>query len=845
MRKILLTALATLLVAGQMMAVPARRKPFTVRQADGSALTLRLEGDECFHYYTTADGLPVRRGADGGYYYATIGADGRLCASQQLAHEAGARTAGETAFVQARALSRQAMGEAARKARAPRNAARKARAAVRQKGAAQRGVTGQRKGLVILANFADRKFAAGSTKQEFNNMLNQEGYSKNGNSGSVRDYFKAQSYGRFTLDFDVVGPITLSHDMAYYGGNDAYGNDLRPGEMAAEACKAADALVDFSDYDWDGDGIVEQVYVIYAGYGEASGADEETIWPHEWQLSSSDYGRTLTLDGVRIDTYACGSELYGTEGTDIDGIGTMCHEFSHCLGLPDLYDTAGGGNFGMDSWSLMDYGCYNGDGYAPCGYTSYERWQSGWLEPVELSAGCKIEGMKALTDAPEAYVIYNDANRNEYYLLENRQLRGSDAEGYGHGLLVLHVDYDAEAWAVNEVNVNASHQRLTIVPADNQFMSGSYEGSKYATAADLAGDPFPGTSGNKALTDTSRPAARLFNKAADGRQLLGKPIEDIRETADGLIAFTFMGGNSLAVPAALPATDISLTGFTACWQAVDEADSYELELQERSAASPEENVLARESFEAFEGDKNGADLGTDISQKLDGYLSQPGWTGQKLYSGPARLKLGSSKQAGSLVSPLFEAPAQGAVTVCLTADAFKEGEDKLTVTLLAANGTQIAARQLVLDGSEAVLSFEGVSGSFKVSFTSTKRAYIYALGVYDGSYTAADFAQGAAAAPARAAAGPVLISGITATSHTLTGLTAGGVYTYRVRMVAGEEKSAWSQQVRVQLAGSTGIGVLRPAGENGPAVVYDLGGRRVQQPAKGLYIVNGRKVLVK
>lgn len=844
MRKILLTLLAAVLAAGQIMAVPARRKPFTVRQADGTSLTLRLVGDECFHYYMTADGVPVSRAADGNYYYAEL-ADGRLRASGRLAHDAAVRSADEAAFVGAQAVAADALSAAARKARAPRNEARKARAAARRQGAASRGVTGQRKGLVILVNFSDRKMQAGSTRQEFYNMLNQEGYSKNGNSGSVRDYFKAQSYGRFELDFDVVGPVTLTNNMAYYGGNDAYGDDLRPGEMAAEACKAADAQVDFSDYDWDGDGVVEQVYIIYAGYGEASGAPENTVWPHEWQLSYSDYGRALTLDGVTVDTYACGSELYGSEGTDIDGIGTMCHEFSHCLGLPDFYDTGSAGNFGMDSWSLMDYGCYNGDGYAPCGYTSYERWYSGWLEPTELTTGCRVEGMKALTDAPEAYVIYNDADRDEYYLLENRQLRGSDAEGYGHGLLVLHVDYDAEVWAANEVNNSSSHQRLTIVPADNQFKTGSYDGVKFATEADLAGDPFPGTSGNNALTDTSRPAARLFNAAPDGRKLLGKPVEDIRETAGGLVSFTFMGGNSVGVPAPLPVEDVSATGFTARWQAVEGADSYVVELTERSAASPAENVVAAEDFSTFEGASNGTDLGTDIGASLDDYFTQKGWTGEKLYSGPARLKLGSSKKAGSLVSPLFETPAQAAVTVRLSGDAFKEGEDGLTVRLLSATGAELASRQLTLDGEEAVVSFDGVTADYKVAFASTKRAYLYAFGVYDGNYSADDFADAPAAAPARAAQTPTVVEGITGTSHTFTGLTPGGIYTYRVRAVAGDELSAWSALMRVQLSGSTGIGVLRPAEETAPAAVYDLSGRRVAKPASGLYIIGGRKVLVK
>ncbi len=232
-------------------------------------------------------------------------------------------------------------------------------------------MVGQKKGLVILVNFSDKKMHY--DRSQFQDFFNLEGYSYQGMAGSVHDYFKDCSYGQFDLKFDVIGPVTVNKTLRYYGQNNRNGDDQHAAEMICEAVRLADAQgVNFKDYDWDGNGFVDQIFVIYAGYGEASGAQSYTIWPHEYDLSSArtelgDGEGAIKLDGVYIDTYACSNELYGTAGTNIDGIGTACHEFSHCLGLPDFYDTTGS-SFGMDVWDVMDYGCYGDDGLCPCGY---------------------------------------------------------------------------------------------------------------------------------------------------------------------------------------------------------------------------------------------------------------------------------------------------------------------------------------------------------------------------------------------------------------------------------------------------------------------------------------------
>lgn len=477
-------------------AVPAKRVKVWKTLPDGSLRELTLQGDEFFHYYTDEDGQA----------YQEVNDHLEPCTLDVLKVKQKAR---------------------ARQANKTRSARRKAI------------FKGKKKGLVILVNFQDKTFSQTDPKETFNGIFNTPGYSQGDFHGSVHDYFYDCSYGQFDLEFDVVGPYTISQNMSYYGSNDSQGNDRHPAKMIIEACHAADAEVNFADYDWSGDGYVDQVYVIYAGYSEAQNGGKDAIWPHEWDLESAAYSRDgdgpIETDGVTINTYACSNELAGNRGKYIDGIGTACHEFCHCLGLPDMYDIEGS-NFGMDSWDLLDYGTYNGDGYIPAPLTSYERMFCGWLTPRELNSPYSIRNMPAIVDAPVAYIIYNDAEQREFYMLENHQQHGWDSGSYGHGLLVLHVDYNEDVWNDNRVNTVASHQRMTIIPADN---------NKYSNEYGLSGDPYPGRSGNTSLTDFSSPAATLYNNNLQGTRKMGKPITDIHESAEGLINFDFMGGGPI------------------------------------------------------------------------------------------------------------------------------------------------------------------------------------------------------------------------------------------------------------------------------------------------------------
>ncbi len=490
MKKIILSLLLVLLFT-VCYAVPAKRGQIRlITLEDGTSLEAELSGNEFLKFFKSEDGRCFQEDASTGVFKLVDLDSLRLRAAQKRLSSS-----------QTKSLS---LNE------------RKA------------SYYGEKRGIIILVDFPDMPFQDSHTQELYNRIANEEGFtSDEGFRGSIRDYFLDQSYGQFILNFDVVGPVTLSKSYAYYGENDSSGDEYpsRLNEFVREACIGVSSQVDFSSYDWDGDGYVDQVFLLYAGLGEADGGSSNTIWPHEWDLLSTG-GGSIYINGVYINTYACSNEM--ALRSQIEGIGTICHEFAHCFGLPDMYDT-GYHYFGMDSWDIMDYGEYNSNGFVPAGFTGYERMFCGWATPTTLNSSCQIEAMQAMVDSPDIYIIYNDANQNEYYILENRQPHSWDAGLLGSGLLVVHVDYDEYAWRMNQVNTSPT-QRCTIIPADNQLSSNTRS---------LMGDPYPYNS-NNSLTNTSSPAATLNNLNTDGSRLMNKPITSITQNTDGTISFNFM-----------------------------------------------------------------------------------------------------------------------------------------------------------------------------------------------------------------------------------------------------------------------------------------------------------------
>ena len=485
-------------------AMPAYPYPVKVRQADGTVLTILQRGDEHGHWMLTTDGKPiVFNVATGNYEYAKL-QKGTLLASGIKAAEAGQRTVEAKDFLQSQdtegilQLCRQ--NRAARLAtavNARRHAVQKAGTDVQSHRLTDYPVRGQVRSLVILVQFADTKFSTtGSDAAQFyNDMLNKPGFTySNGANGSVRDFYLDSSDGAFQPTFDVVGPVTLPENCFYYGTNQ--GSDDNPARLeqfVREACNLADPLVNFADYDNDGDGYVDNIYFYYAGYGAADSGESRTIWPHassyrEMATQAGLTATTLKLDNVNIGHYSCSNEINGTKATPQPaGIGTFVHEFGHVLGLADHYDVYyGTATFGPGKFDTMATGSYNNSGNTPPTFSAYERACLGWTDLQELKAGTDtLSVLPDLKDSNKAYRVSVDGTKgNEFFVLENRQQKGWDACLPGHGMLLWHIDYDKDAWDADEVNITGSHQRVDIVEADGK-----------RTDATVSGDPFPGTSG--------------------------------------------------------------------------------------------------------------------------------------------------------------------------------------------------------------------------------------------------------------------------------------------------------------------------------------------------------------
>ena len=554
MKRILISAVLSL-CAAMTFAIPAKKSWKVVSQSDGTTIKVSQAGDEHLHYYITEDNVPIYKAADNRYCYLTI-ESGKLHNSGVLAHESAARSAKELQVMNTiHDLAPIARQMAAKKRSAAKRCVRPDRLPSKDDISVFKG---SKKALVILAAFSDKSFSKGDDAivKFYDEVLNQEGYSQNGAAGSVHDYFKDMSRGEFDLTFDIVGPVKVSKSATYYGGpSPIMGGTDHIGEFITEAIKKADEKcdIDWKKYDWDDDGEVEQVFVLYAGYGQATGRPTGTIWPNAWTLDealqNSDGNGGFSIDGVFINQYACSNELYLDSGTVPMGLGVFCHEFSHCMGLPDMYDTNYGSTPTMGDWDLLAGGSYNGPqgiGWCPAGWTSYERAYAGWLELTELKAGDIIKGMTSLEEADgKAYVIYNDNHKDEYYLLENHKGMGWDKYTPENGLLIIHVDYDKDLFDNNIVNSKGE-----FTPAegyDRYFTNDHPRMAPFSRVRSIQNDTYFYTYPMDAprgvvdsLTDTSKPAAELYNALADGSKLMGKPVYNIEKDDDGNISFTFM-----------------------------------------------------------------------------------------------------------------------------------------------------------------------------------------------------------------------------------------------------------------------------------------------------------------
>ena len=549
MMKRILLSLLIVLFAVTMSAVPSLRTWRTYTQSDGTKIELMLVGDENFHYFTTTDGIAVMED-HGSYYYADI--TGRhLQRSNLLAHAPQLRTAEEKA-----ALAQLGNGNDSNLRRIRANAPQ---LTTPRRVGDPSSYIGSKRGLIILVSFDDLEFQGDDPKAIWTDLANKEGYTNNqGAKGSVHDYFLDQSRGLFDLSFDVVGPYKAPKSVTYYGENNNRGGDQwqRVIELLKFACESADEDVNYKDYDWDGDGEVDQVFMLYAGMGEASGGESYTIWPHESQIGK--WPVAYRLDNTIINTYACGEELnyYG----QLTGIGTFCHEFSHCLGLPDFYDTrANSGtantNYGMGTWDVMCGGSYNSNSWVPAAYTGYERKFCGWIEYKELTDPCKVSSLAPIAENGDVFCYRNPQHPDEYYLFEHRNNTvGWDRGVASRGLLIYHVNYVADRWHNNTPNNGeAGVECMAAVAADNSR-------SEYTENGDL----FPYTSTIPVRTynefsDETTPADILYYPNTDGTKLLHIKLSKITYTKKTkTVSFVFNDGTDEYVDTGIDESTITL-----------------------------------------------------------------------------------------------------------------------------------------------------------------------------------------------------------------------------------------------------------------------------------------------
>ena len=692
MRRIL-TILSLIVVTVAVMAMPAKRGiKRTITLPNGTEKTVTLVGDEHLHYFVDADGNAYTD-QNGTYVKADLNEmklRGKLHRSSAQKH----RTARIEKRLNANMPTR-------------RNAKRSS------------PYTGKKKGLIILVEFKDVAFNEGHDKALYHRIANEKNLKYNDFIGSVSDYFFAQSYGTFDLTFDICGPVKLAKDQSYYGSNDTEGNDKHPGEMVISALEAIKDTTDFSAYDWDGDNEVDQVYLLYAGKGEADTGVGKYIWPHEYTLteekdmegklkfdSDGNYVSgcgPITYNGITIDTYACSNEI--DMDSKIAGIGNICHEFSHCLGYPDMYDTDYQ-NSGMGYWDLMDAGAYNGNGFCPPEYTSYERWMAGWKEPIELKNDTVITNMKAISENGDCFIMRNDNCDTEYYLLENRQFTGWDKELPGSGLLILHVDYYEDVWKDNSVNTTSGiydngkgHECLTWVAADNEKKYTVYQGDRYYDLYDMVTDTYPYEKCDS-FSNRSKPAATVYHKNTDGSKYLNKKVTDIKQNKNGTISFNFaLDSGSSTTPA----------GGT---------------------------IFFQETFNETTGTggNDGKWSKTIASATLE--YDNEGWTASWGGGGDQCARYGSSNVVGTATTPSFE--LDGEATLTFKAAAWGSEKTKLTVRAEGATITGDSSFSLENEAWGNYTTTLSGDGEVQITFTtvgSNKRFFLDEVMVFVPSTT--------------------------------------------------------------------------------------------------------------
>lgn len=770
-------------------AVPAKPGVYTFTQSDGSTIHVSRVGDEWHSSYVTDDGLTVSRDAKGDFYY--LDKNGITAVK---AHDSNARGIDESGYVSQHASELRLgalIDEPTLNKRKGLNINSRLKANQSIKPSGTQYVP------VVLVSYSDIKFKDADPVATFTSFFNS-------GSSSVEQYFHDQSNGQFAPKFEILGHVGLTNPRAYYGAHSSrWGNDARVGTMVAEGCLGITG-VDWTKYDNDNDGYIDAVIVIYAGVGEASSNVDDAVWPCRWQIYGSDYGYKYAYVNAgsgtkKVNAFGVFNELSGYDNSKIDGIGTVCHEFSHVLGLPDYYDTNYAGHFGMGDWSLMDGGCYNNNGYTPCAYGAYEKSFMGWRDLEDAVPGTTYN-LTATTSATGVGIKVPTDNSSEYYILENIQKTGWNAYAPNSGLLVTHVYYNSSAWSNNTVN-NYDTRRMTIIPADNSLKMVLSDSYYFADTDDQVNDTYP-YGNNNSLTDTSSPSADIYT----GSGKMGKPITSITKNSNGTVSFVYIASAAFGGDAPVLNIDessIVQDGFTATWNACSGASGYTVRL------TPFNSVL-NETF-----GKCTTASETAINGSLDAYTDIPGWTGYRARPQEGGFRLGNSGSTGTLGSITYSAldlsNSGGKVALQFTAFGYDGDDTPLNITC----GGQTQTVTLTSSSASYTVVFDEVTAeaSQKLVFqngTKGKRVTVSSINV------ATPDATGEQQYPA------------TGTSLTLTDLEWDSYYMVDMKATYSGGDSDWSNSILVHT--KDGEFIAGDVNLDGMVNVFDV-------VSTGLYIV--------
>ena len=538
------------------MASPAYPGLINFVQPDGSKIKIYLRGDERVKWAETEDGYSILFNDKGAYEYAVLDSQGDMVPSGKMAKIAAQRSNDDLTFLL--------------------NVPKHLRYSSSQVGMSKQignmmlkggnlwksfPTTGDRKLLCILIGFTDKPFV--KTQEDFDNLFNQATYTVNGAIGSVNKFFYESSYGQLNLKAIVKGPYIASNTVAHYGANKETGSDLYPSELVTEAVNLANNDVNYGDFDNDGDGTVDGVYVIYAGYGEEWGGSPDYINAHSWYIP------TVVLDGMNINRYACSSELTGVSGSDIREIGASCHEFGHLLGARDYFDTdyeKNGHYVGTGYWDLQGWGAWNNAGRTPAQPNAYTKcYVYNWATATVLTdPGSPITIQNSSAQKTGSFYRMNTTTDNEYFLFENRQQVGFDGALPGHGMLVYHVDGAFIAANSDDSTINdGSHQGMYIMAANSPEANGVSILAE--STINTSGCTFSAANGKTSFTDETIPSSQSWASANTS-----KPLTNITENnIDKTVSFSFMGGISCSPPTTqalnFQATDITESEMNVSW----------------------------------------------------------------------------------------------------------------------------------------------------------------------------------------------------------------------------------------------------------------------------------------